>query len=249
MDQPLGGNSQAPTALAAPERNQYFQGELLDVPHLQLEQGYLNAKRWLMNRLINGSGVVTGLAVAPAAGGTQLVVQAGVAIDGWGREIVVPSLSVPFDPRILTGDDGSPSGTVSGSGSVTISICYQECGIDATPGITREKYSVRVQAGTALPPFNPCGVGDHCLGCLPLPSLLKKTYTTPPRRGGFRSAGFIFPRGGGAPNRGEDNTPGRVVEKGVFFWGGFLFSQEGGSPPPRPHPAAGRGGIGGGGPP
>jgi hypothetical protein len=131
MDQPLGGNSQAPTALAAPERNQYFQGELLDVPHLQLEQGYLNAKRWLMNRLINGSGVVTGLAVAPAAGGTQLVVQAGVAIDGWGREIVVPSLSVPFDPRILTGDDGSPSGTVSGSGSVAIGICYQECGIDA----------------------------------------------------------------------------------------------------------------------
>jgi hypothetical protein len=212
MDQPLGGNSQAPTALAAPERNQYFQGELLDVPHLQLEQGYLNAKRWLMNRLINGSGVVTGLAVAPAAGGTQLVVQAGIAIDGWGREIVVPSQSVPFDPRLLTGDDGSPSGTVSGSGFVTISICYQECGIDASPGITREKYSVRVQGGTTVSRPVTCGFGDDVSGIYAaLASRINQPYVDPSGQGCVLLAQVNLPASGALTDSIVDNTVRPVV--------------------------------------
>lgn len=133
MSQPFGGDPQAPTALAAPERNQYFYGKLLDVPQLQLEQGYLNGKRWLLNRLLDGAGVVASLAVAPAVNGTRLVIQPGVAIDGWGREIVVPAPSAAFDPRALTDDTGKPAGTLSGAGSVTIAICYQECGIDPQP--------------------------------------------------------------------------------------------------------------------
>jgi hypothetical protein len=174
MDQVLGGNPQAPIALATPERNQYFYGKLLDVPHLELEQEYFNAKRWLLNRLIDGPGVVAGLAVAPAVSGTRLVIQSGVAIDGWGREIVVPALSIPFDPRTTTNEDGSASGTVSGAGSMTISICYQECGIDPSPvmvascnaagdcapGITREQYSLRVQSGTAVPSPVTCSFAD-----------------------------------------------------------------------------------------
>jgi hypothetical protein len=178
-----------------------------------------------MNRLINGSGVVTGLAVAPAAGGTQLVVQAGVAIDGWGREIVVPSLSVPFDPRIVTGDDGRPSGTVSGSGSVAISICYQECGIDPTPnvaascssgdgapGITREKYSVRVQAGTAVSRPVTCGFGDDVSGIYAaLASRINQPYVDPSGQGCVLLAQVNLPASGALTDSMVDNTVRPVV--------------------------------------
>jgi hypothetical protein len=164
MDQPFGSDPNAPTVLAAPQRNQYFYGKLLDVPHLALEQEYFNGKRWLLNRLLEGSGVVSGLAVVPAVNGTLLAIQPGVAIDGWGREIVVPTLSIPFDPRQLTDDNGNPTGTQNGAGPVTITLCYRECGIDPAPVLvascspagdcapssTREQYAVVVKAGSAI---------------------------------------------------------------------------------------------------
>jgi hypothetical protein len=101
----------------------------------------------------------------PAASGTRLVIQPGVALDGWGREIVVPALSLPFDPRALTDEKGNATGTVSGAGPVTISLCYNECGVDPTPvmvascnpagdcapGGTREQYVVSVKSGTVVP--------------------------------------------------------------------------------------------------
>ena len=113
MDQPFGNNPDAPTVLAAPQRNQYFYGKLLDATHLQMEQQYFNSKRWLTNLLLQGAGVVAGLAVVPAVNGTRLALQPGVALDGWGREIIVSTLSVPFDPRTLNDERGNSSGTVS----------------------------------------------------------------------------------------------------------------------------------------
>jgi hypothetical protein len=174
MAQPFGGDPQAPTALAAPERNHYFYGKLLDVPHLELEQDYLNGKRWLLNRILGGTGVVAGLAVAPAVNGTRLFLQPGIAIDGWGREIVVPTGSVAFDPRTLTDGSGNPAGTLNGAGPVTISLCYQECGInpepvmapscnpagDCAPGSTREQYALVVKSGSAIGSPVTCGFGD-----------------------------------------------------------------------------------------
>jgi hypothetical protein len=173
MDQPFGSNLSAPTALAAPQRNQYFYGKLLDVPHLALEQEYFNSKRWLLNLLLHGSGVVAGLAAVPGDG-THIVIQPGIAIDGWGREIVVPALSAPFDPRALTDDNGNPAGTQNGSGSVILSLCYRECGIDPAPILatgcdpagscasssTREQYFVTVKAGTVVPSPVACSFAD-----------------------------------------------------------------------------------------
>ena len=44
-------------------RNRYFYMKLLDVYHFELETNYLNDKRWLLNRLVFGYGVVCGLDV------------------------------------------------------------------------------------------------------------------------------------------------------------------------------------------
>ncbi len=161
----FGEDSQAPTRLATPERNAYFFGKLLGVSDFDLEQDYFNSKRWLMNRLLAGSGVVCGLGVAPAVDGTRLVIEPGVAIDGWGREIIVPEQSLPFDPRVLRDAEGNTSGSIEGEGTVVISLCYHECGAEPAPvlapgcdpegdcasSVTREKYHVVVTEGVAVP--------------------------------------------------------------------------------------------------
>src|SRR5262245_25915743 len=85
-------------------RNRYFYGKLLDVHHLELEQDYLNGKRWLLNRLVSGYGVICGLDVQPAQKGRAVVVTPGIALDRGGREIVVACTSEPIaiPPRSAT---------------------------------------------------------------------------------------------------------------------------------------------------
>src|ERR1700751_5957770 len=70
-------------ALTAPRRNNYFYGKRLDVPQFRMEQDYGKEKRWLLNRLALGKGVVCGLKVTAA--NSQLCVSPGVAIEGRGR--------------------------------------------------------------------------------------------------------------------------------------------------------------------
>ncbi|MBU0701239.1 hypothetical protein KKE26_08125 [bacterium] len=74
------------------ERNKYFYGKLMTVKDFELEQGYFNGKRHLLNRLIHGVGIARGLKVTtPTLTGTTLKIalSSGVALDCWGREIVV----------------------------------------------------------------------------------------------------------------------------------------------------------------
>ena len=75
------------------ERNNYYYGKLLTSRDFQVEQSYINDKRRLMNRLFGGSGIVSGLKVVEADD-TAIVLQSGCAIDGAGREIVVPETAV-----------------------------------------------------------------------------------------------------------------------------------------------------------
>lgn len=70
------------------ERNRYFYGKLLTVRDFELEQKYFNDKRRLINRLLFGSGVVSGLQVI-AVDDKTISVETGMAIDCYGREIVV----------------------------------------------------------------------------------------------------------------------------------------------------------------
>lgn len=102
-----------------PVRNRYFYGKLLDVFHFELEQSYMNDKRWLLNRLVSGYGVVCGLNVKLGPDGQSVVVTPGMAIDKCGREIMVcePSDPYPLPPPQVSPPQGSSSGQGSGAGS------------------------------------------------------------------------------------------------------------------------------------
>lgn len=70
------------------ERPRYFAGKLLTAEDLELEQRYHIEKRWLLNRMLRGSGVVSGLGVTTGQQGT-VIVEPGLALDSHGREILV----------------------------------------------------------------------------------------------------------------------------------------------------------------
>lgn len=70
------------------ERNKYYYGMLLSVENFNAEQKYMNDKRRLVNRMVNGFGVVSGLGVVRIDEQT-ISVESGMAIDSTGREIVV----------------------------------------------------------------------------------------------------------------------------------------------------------------
>jgi len=122
--------------LIEPHRNNYFYGKLLDVGHLEMEQRYFNRKRWLLNRLALGSGVLCGLQVAWTDG--KLTVAPGVAVDGLGREIVVPGW-IELDPRKVVGADGVERERKPGE-SLTVYVCleYRECLADFQPALVGE---------------------------------------------------------------------------------------------------------------
>lgn len=70
------------------ERNRYFYGKLLSVDDFELEQRYGNNKRRAANRFLYGAGVVAGLYVIRIDEKT-ISIEAGMALDSMGREIIV----------------------------------------------------------------------------------------------------------------------------------------------------------------
>jgi hypothetical protein len=161
--------------LATPARNHYFYGKLLNVSDFELEQNYFNRKRWLLNRLSLGSGVVCGLAVAPTLDGKSLRLGPGLAIDQLGREIIVPGESPAVDPRQPNDIWGRPVGQrLDGVGTVLICLALHECETDAVPvlvgdcgtdpqcapSVIRERYAIVVQQGTLSPVTPACGLAD-----------------------------------------------------------------------------------------
>lgn len=75
--------------LKAFERNRYFYGKLLTVRDFEAEQSYGMNKQRLVNRLLHGSGVVCGLEIQQESE-DRIRIRPGVALDCFGREIVVP---------------------------------------------------------------------------------------------------------------------------------------------------------------
>jgi hypothetical protein len=73
-------------------RVRYFAGQLLFSEDLAHEQNYLNSKRHLINKLVNGTGVVCGLdlqIVDQRSENLVVRIASGLAIDCCGREIIV----------------------------------------------------------------------------------------------------------------------------------------------------------------
>jgi len=107
--------------LVTPRRNRFFHGKRMDAYHFELETGYGIAMRRMINRMVFGGGVICGLDVTPGYPACSVVISPGLAIDGWGREIVVPQASAPITvpERLIRrvcgedddgcGDDGKPS--------------------------------------------------------------------------------------------------------------------------------------------
>ena len=117
--------------LETPKRNNFFYGKLMDVDKFDLEQQYFNNKRLLINRLVIGHGVVCGLDISPGAGAGEIIVHAGVAIDGLGREIVVTE-DRTVNVENVTDDAGEVVGEVTGN-IVDVCLDYAESSADPVP--------------------------------------------------------------------------------------------------------------------
>jgi hypothetical protein len=168
-------------------RNRYFYGKLLEVSHFETEQAYFNEKRWLLNRLVTGYGVVCGLNVGLTEDNKQIWVDTGVAIDKSGHEIIVPvrskpkSLPVPEpettgDVKEGTRDDDDDDD--DDARVVSVYICYHDCPGDPEPilandcetpapcatGSIRERYTIDIRPGKAPKIDLMCEVPDVMMG-------------------------------------------------------------------------------------
>lgn len=149
---------------STPQRNRYFYGKLLDVNHFQMETRYMNQKRWLLNRLVSGYGVICGLDVIPSSDHSSIYVTSGAAIDAWGREILVPHDTEPILlPADLVGEpppvqptetpdepekpdyeqdrvrqEKRPKRKEQEQTYIHVVICYLECEGDPTPSMAGE---------------------------------------------------------------------------------------------------------------
>jgi hypothetical protein len=161
-------------------RTRYFYGQLLDVQHFESEQRYFNEKRWLLNRLIAGYGVVCGLNVRPAKEG-RVEVMPGVAIDRTGREIILPrSATSEQIPKAEPRDGAEPDydAHCDPKNWVHVSVCYHEClarpervaipECDATPecesGEVHERYEIVIEEGKADAPDLERSIRDALVG-------------------------------------------------------------------------------------
>lgn len=165
-----------PADLKTPVRNRYYYGKLLDVYHLDLEQDYHNSKRWLLNRMVTGPGVVCGLDVELTDDNEGVVVMPGLAIDRCGREIIVPKPSRPVSLPPLPEYEAESSkeyrpkhhhkpdpGYYCEIPYGHVVLCYHECSTDPGPamagdcdtvalcanGAIREQYTVEIRPGFA----------------------------------------------------------------------------------------------------
>lgn len=150
------------TRLKSFSRPAYFHGQLLGVHHFESEQEYFKKKLWMLNRMTHGCGVVCGLDIQ-VRGDLSVVVTPGLAIDGAGREIVVPceSKKIPIEP--VPPNDTTQPGAHCGEEWVRIVICYCERQTDPEPvlsggcdsndrcanGSVREGYEIHTIEGRA----------------------------------------------------------------------------------------------------
>ena len=88
-----------PIATSGTVRPNYFPGRLLTADDLREEQEYHREKHRRHLQMLHGFGVVDGLDVDVASDATTIAIEPGLAIDRYGREIVLDDLVVtPIPP-------------------------------------------------------------------------------------------------------------------------------------------------------
>lgn len=75
------------------ERNRYYYGKFLSSEDFEAEQQYMNTKRFFLNQMVLGRGILCGLKVS-ALNDTSVLVENGAAIDSEGREIILEDSEV-----------------------------------------------------------------------------------------------------------------------------------------------------------
>ena len=114
------------------ERNRYYYGKLLTEQDFNQEQKYGNDKRRFINRFLSGTGVAAGLKVV-AVGEKSISVEAGMALDFAGREIL---LAAPVN-RNLSMIDGFDSAANEKKDYLYLCIEYDEK--EASPSLSVAK--------------------------------------------------------------------------------------------------------------
>lgn len=75
------------------ERNRYFTGKMLTSADFAAEQRYTNDKRRFVNSMMFGAGIVCGMSVE-CLDEKNIRIDSGAAIDGYGREVVIPETQI-----------------------------------------------------------------------------------------------------------------------------------------------------------
>jgi hypothetical protein len=115
------------------ERNNYYLGKLMTVRDFKSEQEYFNEKRWLINRMVHGWGVVCGLDVEKIDAKT-VKVKPGLAIDCCGREMLV------CEPQVISlkpeaNECHKEKHAQQGDTNIIYAIClkFKECRTEPVP--------------------------------------------------------------------------------------------------------------------
>lgn len=108
-------------------RNNYFHGKLLSPRDLKAEQEYFNEKRWLINRMILGWGIVCGLEVAVENG--CVFIKPGLALDCCGHELLICERQSLHSKKFTEALEGESRGSYGSYEPVRWALCleYQEC--------------------------------------------------------------------------------------------------------------------------
>ncbi len=127
-------NNQRPVVTT---RNRFFNGKYMSAREFAREQDYFLSRHRLINRLHVGSGIACGLLVEPHPNPTCpnfVVVRAGVAIDAWGRELILRK-DTPFELPDL-----------ASTGEVLLGLRYVEETVESVPVLYTEEGKNRQEA-------------------------------------------------------------------------------------------------------
>ena len=139
------------------ERNNYFYGKLMTVRDFFAEQCYFNEKRWLINRMILGWGVVCGLDVRQKKDCPgEVVVTPGLAIDCCGREVLVCcEETVKLLPEPSACQESKRQEDDKRQKTLFICLEYYECKTESAPAhrrlpVIKRRRGSSIASGTAI---------------------------------------------------------------------------------------------------